>query len=56
MRSRLFPRARRHLVLLLASAVSAGGFLAAPVSAADRADVPPQEPGVTLRVFDVQTR
>ncbi|MFE6527355.1 family 16 glycoside hydrolase [Streptomyces rochei] len=55
MRSRLFPRARRHLVLLLASAVSAGGFLAAPVSAADRADVPPQEPGVTLRVFDVQT-
>lgn len=52
---RLFSRARRHLILLLASAVSAGGVLAAPASSAAPADIPPQEPGVTMRVFDVQT-
>ncbi|MER7053659.1 family 16 glycoside hydrolase [Streptomyces sp. NPDC000351] len=55
MRQRLFSRARRHLILLLASAVSVGGVLAAPASSAAPADLPPQEPGVTLRVFDVQT-
>ncbi|MFB6791843.1 family 16 glycoside hydrolase [Streptomyces olivaceus] len=55
MRPRLFSRARRHLILLMASAVSAGGVLAAPSSSAAPADVPPQEPGITLRVFDVQT-
>ncbi len=47
----------RLFVLLGAAAVSlgvaAGGLLVAPPPAA--ADVPPQEPGVTLRVFDVQT-
>ncbi|MGC9499955.1 family 16 glycoside hydrolase [Streptomyces sp. WG7] len=55
MRQRLFRRARRHLILLLTSAVSIGGVLAAPASSAAPADIPPQEPGVTLRVFDVQT-
>ncbi|MFH8974346.1 family 16 glycoside hydrolase [Streptomyces sp. NPDC017890] len=55
MRQRLFRRARRHLILLLTSAVSVGGVLAAPASSAAPADIPPQEPGVTLRVFDVQT-
>ncbi|MGC9380748.1 family 16 glycoside hydrolase [Streptomyces sp. MH13] len=55
MRQRLFRRARRHLILLLTSAVSLGGVLAAPASSAAPADIPPQEPGVTLRVFDVQT-
>ena len=47
----------RLFVLLGAAAVSlgvaAGGLLVAPPPAT--ADVPPQEPGVTLRVFDVQT-
>ncbi|MFJ5036522.1 family 16 glycoside hydrolase [Streptomyces parvulus] len=52
---RLFSRARRHLILLLASAVSVGGVLAAPASSAAPADIPPQEPGITMRVFDVQT-
>ncbi|MGV9391240.1 family 16 glycoside hydrolase [Streptomyces olivaceus] len=55
MRPRLFSRARRHLILLMASAVSVGGVLAAPSSSAAPADIPPQEPGITLRVFDVQT-
>ncbi|WP_432119802.1 family 16 glycoside hydrolase [Streptomyces sp. bgisy032] len=66
MRQRPFSRPRRHLRALLASAVLAGGALAAaPVAAADpapppagpsaaAADIPPQEPGVTLRVYDVQ--
>jgi hypothetical protein len=55
LRQRLFSRARRHLILLLTSAVSVGGVLAAPSSSAAPADIPPQEPGITLRVFDVQT-
>ncbi|MFD8430694.1 family 16 glycoside hydrolase [Streptomyces coelicoflavus] len=58
MRHRLLSRARRHLILLLASAVSAGGAWAAPAASASpaaAAGIPPQEPGVTLRVFDVQT-
>ncbi|CAM5551325.1 hypothetical protein STENM36S_07775 [Streptomyces tendae] len=45
----------RHLILLLTSAVALGGAWAAPASSAAPADIPPQEPGVTLRVFDVQT-
>lgn len=58
MRPRVFSRARRHLVPLLAGGVLAGGGLVAVPSAsaaAAAADIPPQEPGVTLRVFDVQT-
>ncbi|MGW3989953.1 family 16 glycoside hydrolase [Streptomyces sp. NPDC004830] len=67
MRQRLFPRARRHFLALLVSTVLAGGALAVPAVAADpapavtepapaaAADIPPQEPGVTLRVYDVQT-
>ncbi|MFG3547451.1 family 16 glycoside hydrolase [Streptomyces sp. NPDC047725] len=56
MQQRLFARARRHLTLWLTSAIAlGGGAWAAPASAATRADLPPQEPGVTLRVFDVQT-
>ncbi|MCV2458524.1 DUF1080 domain-containing protein [Streptomyces sp. ICN988] len=58
MRQRLLSRARRHLILLLTSAVSIGGVWAAPAASASPAapaDIPPQEPGVTLRVFDVQT-
>lgn len=55
MRQRLLSRARRHLILLLTSAVAVGGAWAAPASSATPAGLPPQEPGVTLRVFDVQT-
>ncbi|MER8220632.1 family 16 glycoside hydrolase [Streptomyces sp. NPDC094143] len=67
MRQRPFPRARRHLLAVLTSTVLAGGVLATPAAAADpapapaspspaaAADIPPQEPGVTLRVYDVQT-
>ncbi|MEV6618667.1 family 16 glycoside hydrolase [Streptomyces sp. NPDC051051] len=55
MRQRLFPRARRLLVPLLTSAVLAGGAPGAPTAAAAPADIPQQEPGVTLRVYDVQT-
>ncbi|MFH8462763.1 family 16 glycoside hydrolase [Streptomyces sp. NPDC017991] len=57
-----FLRARRLLTSLLTGAVLTGGLLAAPASSAATdaatdaaAAVPPQEPGVTLRVFDVQT-
>ncbi|MFJ6728443.1 family 16 glycoside hydrolase [Streptomyces sp. NPDC091281] len=52
---RLFPRARRHLTALLAGGFLAGGVWAAPPSVAVPDDIPPQEPGVTLRVFDIQT-
>ncbi|WP_328707996.1 family 16 glycoside hydrolase [Streptomyces mesophilus] len=53
-------RARRTTGLLLTALLA--GALAAPVHAEERddprpfADLPPQEPGVTLRVFDVQAR
>ncbi|MFJ8934969.1 family 16 glycoside hydrolase [Streptomyces sp. NPDC102365] len=53
-----FLRARRLLTSLLTGAVLTGGLLAAPGSSAATnaaAAIPPQEPGVTLRVFDVQT-
>ncbi|CAM5384846.1 hypothetical protein SALBM311S_04816 [Streptomyces alboniger] len=49
-------RARRTAGLLLT--VLFGGGLAAPTVGADEkpfADLPPQEPGVTLRVFDIQS-
>ncbi|MFE9169827.1 family 16 glycoside hydrolase [Streptomyces kebangsaanensis] len=55
MSHRLFPRARRHFIPLLIGGVLAGGLCSAPSASAAPADVPPQEPGVTLRVFDVQT-
>ncbi len=55
MQQGLFSRVRRHLVVLLTSGVLAGGLWTAPASSAAPADVPPQEPGITLRVFDVQT-
>ncbi|WP_435858019.1 family 16 glycoside hydrolase [Streptomyces umbrinus] len=50
-----FLRARRLLTALLTGTVLAGGLLAAPASSAAPSAIPPQEPGVTLRVFDVQT-
>ncbi|MFI0238653.1 family 16 glycoside hydrolase [Streptomyces sp. NPDC016845] len=55
MHPRLFRRARRHLTTLLVGGFLAAGGWAAPPSVADAADIPPQEPGVTLRVFDTQT-
>lgn len=56
MHPRLFRRARRSLTPLLLGAFLFGGVLAAPPAAAapTAADIPPQEPGVTLRVFDTQ--
>jgi hypothetical protein len=51
----LFLRARRLVTSLATGAILTGGLLAAPASSAAPADIPPQEPGVTLRVFDVQT-
>ncbi|MEW1720257.1 family 16 glycoside hydrolase [Streptomyces sp. NPDC093109] len=50
-------RGPRRFAGALLTALLVGG-LAAPVAEADEnpfADLPPQEPGVTLRVFDVQT-
>ncbi|MFJ9587832.1 family 16 glycoside hydrolase [Streptomyces acidicola] len=56
MRPRLFQRARRHLIPLVAGGILVGGGLgAAPTASAAPSDIPPQEPGITLRVFDVQT-
>ncbi len=55
MRHRLFPRARKHLVPLLFVGTLAAGLCSTPPAAAAPADIPPQEPGITLRVFDVQT-
>ncbi|MZE79702.1 family 16 glycoside hydrolase [Streptomyces xinghaiensis] len=57
MHSRLFSRARRRLTTLLVGSFLAGGVWAAPPSATAAAadDIPPQEPGVTLRVFDTQS-
>lgn len=54
-RTRLRPRRATGIILGL---LLAGG-LAAPAAGADEkkpfADLPPQEPGVTLRVFDIQS-
>src|SRR5690242_10999360 len=41
----------KRLLLLLSPIVVAAGLLAPPASAA----VPPQQPGVTLRTYDLQT-
>jgi hypothetical protein len=54
MHPRLFHRARRHLTALLVGGFLAGGVWAAPPVVAAPDDIPPQEPGVTLRVFDTQ--
>lgn len=56
MHPRPFHRCRRHLTGLLVSAFLVGAFSAVPAAAAlaPRDELPPQEPGVTLRVFDVQ--
>ncbi|WP_345651604.1 family 16 glycoside hydrolase [Streptomyces siamensis] len=54
MHRRLFSRARRRLTPLLLGSFLVGGVWAAPTTAAAGADIPPQEPGVTLRVFDTQ--
>ncbi|MFG2517314.1 family 16 glycoside hydrolase [Streptomyces sp. NPDC048584] len=59
MDARLYRRARRSLTGLVVGAFVAGGLWGAPLAtarpaSASQADVPPQEPGVTLRVFDVQ--
>ncbi|MFD5028266.1 family 16 glycoside hydrolase [Streptomyces sp. NPDC058373] len=53
---RPFHRYRRHLTGLVVSTFLVGAFAAAPATAAPgpRDELPPQEPGVTLRVFDVQ--
>ncbi len=48
---------RRHLTGLLAASFLVGAFTAVPATAAPPSpadELPPQEPGVTLRVFDVQ--
>ncbi|WP_149549389.1 family 16 glycoside hydrolase [Streptomyces marokkonensis] len=59
MDARLYRRARRCLTGLVVGTFVAGGLWVSPTASArpgsaPRADVPPQEPGVTLRVFDVQ--
>ncbi|MCI4043684.1 family 16 glycoside hydrolase [Streptomyces sp. TRM75563] len=56
MHPRPLHRRRRHLTGLLVSALLVGAFSAVPATAAPapRDELPPQEPGVTLRVFDVQ--
>ncbi|MDQ1012653.1 hypothetical protein QFZ82_007138 [Streptomyces sp. V4I23] len=56
MHARLHHRLRRRLTGLVVASFLAGCFTSAPSYAADTAagDLPPQEPGVTLRVFDVQ--
>ncbi|WP_434795567.1 family 16 glycoside hydrolase [Streptomyces albidoflavus] len=54
---RPYRRCRRHLTGLLVSTFLVGTFCAVPAAAAPgpRDVLPPQEPGVTLRVFDLQT-
>ncbi|GAA2564555.1 MULTISPECIES: family 16 glycoside hydrolase [Streptomyces] len=56
MSQRPLRRLRRHAAGLALAAVVVGSWTPAAAQSADRtaADVPPQEPGVTLRVFDVQ--
>lgn len=46
-------RHNRHAIKLAVVAVAAATAVSVPVSG--QAASPPQEPGVTLRVFDVQT-
>ncbi|MFJ9037246.1 family 16 glycoside hydrolase [Streptomyces sp. NPDC102406] len=54
MHPRLFRHARRRLTTLLVGGFLAGGVWIAPPTVAAPDDIPPQEPGVTLRVFDTQ--
>ncbi|MFB7115148.1 family 16 glycoside hydrolase [Streptomyces sp. NPDC056291] len=54
MRPHPLRRARRQLTTLLVGGFLASGIATAPPSVAAPADIPPQEPGVTLRVFDTQ--
>ncbi|GAA3309712.1 hypothetical protein GCM10020295_75090 [Streptomyces cinereospinus] len=55
MSPRLLHRLGRCLATALISSLCVGGLSSAPAAAAPRAaELPPQEPGVTLRVFDVQ--
>ncbi|MFJ5776311.1 ricin-type beta-trefoil lectin domain protein [Streptomyces sp. NPDC093094] len=58
MHPRLYPRrAGRRLAATLVTALLAVGLGAAPAPADPRvpsAELPPQDPGVTLRVFDIQ--
>ncbi|WP_043733216.1 family 16 glycoside hydrolase [Streptomyces zinciresistens] len=54
MHPRLFRRARRRLSAVLLGSFLLGGIWAAPPTAAAPDEIPPQEPGVTLRVFDTQ--
>lgn len=49
------PHRRRGVVGLLCAAVLASLTALSPPSAAAQADLPPQEPGVTLRTFDMQS-
>ncbi|MFD4260809.1 family 16 glycoside hydrolase [Streptomyces sp. NPDC058534] len=54
MSSRSRSRSRGRLAGLVAVSFLFGCFTSAPAGAADTADdLPPQEPGVTLRVFDI---
>ncbi|UUN26977.1 family 16 glycoside hydrolase [Streptomyces sp. FIT100] len=61
MNPRPYRRLRRRLVGLVVTSLLAGGFLSSPPAAAQpgqsarsAVELPPQEPGVTLRVFDIQ--
>ncbi|MFE0450342.1 family 16 glycoside hydrolase [Streptomyces sp. NPDC058914] len=56
MSQRPHRRLRRHAAGLALAAVVVGSWtpVAAQAAARTAADIPPQEPGVTLRVFDVQ--
>ncbi|MFH8927049.1 family 16 glycoside hydrolase [Streptomyces pristinaespiralis] len=56
MNPRLRQRLRRRTTGLVAASFLAGCLIAPPASATAGAaeDLPPQEPGVTLRVFDIQ--
>jgi hypothetical protein len=56
MNPRLHQRLRRRVTGLVAASFLAGCLISPPASAAAGAaqDLPPQEPGVTLRVFDIQ--
>ncbi|MDX3064984.1 MULTISPECIES: family 16 glycoside hydrolase [Streptomyces] len=54
MHPRLFQRARKQLTTVLVGGFLAGGVWAGAPAAAAPDDIPAQEPGVTLRVFDTQ--
>jgi hypothetical protein len=54
MRLRWSFRHRGRLGVPIAAALVAGTAVAVPVLAQAQEDLPPQEPGVTMRVFDIQ--